>query len=286
MFSALIAEEEALKQLYKPLRERIEADARLQKLSFVVQRVVDIEAWAARGEKMLDLRRPPFQKHGALAEFARNELLEAWLSGTPNDARDAMKVFVEKHASEAMKVLAQENSPLEFGDWLFSTDHISMKYGIEYEGVDVASLSPGTKGVVLLTLYLGLDEWDPRPLVIDQPEENLDPRSVYTDLVPFFRAATRRRQVIMVTHNANLVVNADSDQVIVANADRISPMELPTIRYVSGGLENPAIRAEICNLLEGGEDAFIRRGQRYGLRVDRTLVASSVNNEEVDADRH
>ena len=87
---------------------------------------------------------------------------------------------------------------------LFSTDHIEVRYGIRYEGVDLAHLSPGARGVVLLTLYLALDEWDLRPLVIDQPEENLDPKSVYADLVPFFREAAKRRQIIMVTHNANL----------------------------------------------------------------------------------
>jgi energy-coupling factor transporter ATP-binding protein EcfA2 len=108
---------------------------------------------------------------------------------------------------------------------------------------------------VLLTLYLALDEWDERPLIIDQPEENLDPRSVYADLVPFFRDAARRRQIIMVTHNANLVVNTDSDQVIVAEAQRNAPNELPTFRYVAGGLEDPAIRNHVCRLLEGRENA-------------------------------
>ena len=56
---------------------------------------------------------------------------------------------------------------------------------------------------MLLTLYLGLDQWDRRPLVIDQLEENLDPSSVYDSLVPFFREAALRRQIVMVTHNAN-----------------------------------------------------------------------------------
>ena len=68
----------------------------------------------------------------------------------------------------------------------------------------------------------------------------------------------------MVTHNANLVVNTDSDQVIVAEAERESPIKLPKIRYVAGGLEDPEIRAHVCSLLEGGEEAFKKRGQRYG----------------------
>jgi energy-coupling factor transporter ATP-binding protein EcfA2 len=177
-----------------------------------------------------------------------------------------MEGFMGQYASQAHGALAQGSTPLDFGEWLFSTDHISVRYGLLYEGVEIAHLSPGMRGVVLLTLYLALDQWDQRPLIIDQPEENLDPCSVYSDLVPFFRDAARRRQIIMVTHNANLVVNTDSDQVIVAEAQRTSPTTLPQVRYVAGGLEDPEIRSHVCRLLEGGEDAFRKRGQRYGIR--------------------
>jgi ABC-type cobalamin/Fe3+-siderophores transport system ATPase subunit len=156
---------------------------------------------------------------------------------------------------------------VDFGEWVFSTDHIRVQYGIEYEGVEIARLSPGTRGVVLLMLYLGLDRWDRRPLVIDQPEENLDPNSVFEVLVPFFREAARRRQIIMVTHNANLVVNSDSDQVIVATAKRRAASKLPQVTYKSGGLEDREIREKVCQLLEGGRDAFERRGERYGIRI-------------------
>jgi predicted ATP-dependent endonuclease of OLD family len=174
-----------------------------------------------------------------------------------------MRSFFESHVANALHALAHDITPLEVGEWLFSTEHIAVRYGIQYEGLGLGNLSPGTRGVVLLTLYLALDQWDRRPLVIDQPEENLDPRSVYDDLVPFFRDASRRRQIIMVTHNANLVVNTDSDQVIVAESRRTSPANLPRVTYTAGGLEVPTIRSEVCRLLEGGREAFERRRQRY-----------------------
>jgi hypothetical protein len=267
VFDALLKEEEALSGLYAPLHRRIVEDLRLSKLTFVVQRVVDIEAWADRGENILDLRKPPFNRRGMLAEIARTLLMQAWKTGTPEDVRSAMEGFIAAHASPALQALAQGSTHLDFGEWLFSTDHISVRYGIQYEGVEIANLSPGTRGVVLLTLYLMLDQWDLRPLIIDQPEEYLDPGSVYADLVPFFRDATKRRQIIMVTHNANLVVNTDSDQVIVAEAQRTSPAALPQVTYVAGGLEDPEIRSHVCRLLEGGEEAFRKRGQRYGVGV-------------------
>jgi hypothetical protein len=99
--------------------------------------------------------------------------------------------------------------------------------------------------------------------------KNLDPRSVFSDLVPFFRTAAKRRQIIMVTHNANLVVNTDSDQVVVAEAERSSPLTLPLFSYFSGGLEDPSVRRDVCRLLEGGGDAFRKRAQRYGMVGDR-----------------
>lgn len=262
VFEALDSERETLNALYEPLRTQLDADLAVSKLNFVVDRVVDVETWAARGERLLDLRREPFMGKGALVAQARAELLSPWNSGTPDQVRAAMETFAQ---AVARATPAQDVSFGDIGDWLFSTDHIAVRYAIRFEGLDLRQLSPGTRGVVLLTLYLGLDHWDRRPLVIDQPEENLDPRSVYEQLVPFFRAAANRRQIIMVTHNANLVVNTDSDQVIVAESTRTEPGQLPSFTYVAGGLEDPEIRNHVCRLLEGGEEAFERRRRRYAV---------------------
>ena len=153
-----------------------------------------------------------------------------------------------------------------FARWLFSTDHISVKYEILYDGLDIRKLSPGTRGIVLLLLYLALDDADDRPLIIDQPEENLDPKSVFDELVSLFIAAKFKRQVIMVTHNANLVINTDADQIIVADAQPAADGGLPSFTYRAGGLEDAEIRTAVCEILEGGERAFKERARR--LRVD------------------
>ena len=154
-----------------------------------------------------------------------------------------------------------------FAKWLFSTDHINLGYSIDYDGVDIRKLSPGTRGIVLLLLYLALDDEDDRPLIIDQPEENLDPKSVFDELVDLFITAKSKRQVIMVTHNANLVVNTDSDQVIIALAEPNIRGELPSISYKSGGLENSEIRKAVCDILEGGELAFKERARRLRISI-------------------
>ena len=76
------------------------------------------------------------------------------------------------------------------------------------------------------------------------------------ELVPLIRRAKRSRQIIMSTHNANLVVNADAEQVVVALLDQSNS-------YFSGSIENPEINKAIKDTLEGGEQAFLQREKRY-----------------------
>ena len=73
----------------------------------------------------------------------------------------------------------------------------------------------------------------------------------------------------MITHNANLVINTDADQIIIANANNHLRGELPHITYTSGGLENAEIRKVVCATLEGGEDAFRERARRLRVRLPR-----------------
>jgi energy-coupling factor transporter ATP-binding protein EcfA2 len=279
VFESIAAEEAELRTLYAPLSARIEtASGAVKKLSFTVKRNVDIESWASCGEQLLDLRKSaPFQGRGKLLELARESLLEAWESGDAAAVARAMTKFVGANVKQlpmpsSLPPTEQPNYRdwlRRFAKWLYSTDHITLRYSIDYDGVDIRKLSPGTRGIVLLLLYLALDERDDRPLIIDQPEENLDPQSVYEELVPLFRAAKAKRQVILVTHNANLVVNTDADQVIIAQAGPHPPGQLPPITYIAGGLESAHIRTAVCNILEGGERAFQERARRLRVRLER-----------------
>ena len=156
-------------------------------------------------------------------------------TGSAVEVQAAMADFISKYQNDllvhAPYVPTQQTEYRawlkKFAHWLFETDHISIRYEIVYDGVDIRKLSPGTRGIVLLLLYLALDESDDRPLIIDQPEENLDPRSVFEELVSLFIAAKAKRQVIIVTHNANLVINTDADQIIGELS--ATPLDLKTI---------------------------------------------------------
>ena len=280
LFEAIIHEQNALAGLYAPLMTRLgESSGTLTKLSFSVRRIADVEAWGSVAEEdLLDRRKAgPFYGRGSLIAAAAQALKVMWETGSAGDVQAAMTAFMGRylrdllsHAPYAPTQQAEFRAwSKQFAHWLFDTSHISVRYEISYDGVDIRKLSPGTRGIVLLLLYLALDDADDRPLIIDQPEENLDPKSVFDELVPLFVAAKAKRQVIIVTHNANLVINTDADQIIVASAGPHPAGGLPAITYAAGGLESADIRKAVCDILEGGEAAFRERARRLRVRLER-----------------
>jgi len=280
IFEAIIRQQNALAGLYAPLMARLAASSgTLKKLSFSVRRIADVQTWGSFAEEqLLDRRKTgPFNGRGSLIRVATEALKPAWETGSAADVQAAMTAFMAEylkdllsHAPYAPTQQAEFRAWLkQFAHWMFGTDHIAVRYEISYDGVDVRNLSPGTRGIVLLLLYLALDDSDDRPLIIDQPEENLDPKSVFDELVALFTAAKAKRQVIIVTHNANLVINTDADQVIVAEAGPHPSGGLPPISYMAGGLENRGIRKAVCDILEGGEAAFRERARRLRVHLDR-----------------
>lgn len=120
------------------------------------------------------------------------------------------------------------------------------------------ALSIGERAIVLMKILLSLDD---KPLLIDQPEEHLDNRYIYDELMPAFRSAKTKRQIIIATHNANLVVNTDAEQILVAENNN------GKLSYKIGALESIDIRDSISRkILEGGDEAFKKREEKYGLK--------------------
>jgi ABC-type lipoprotein export system ATPase subunit len=257
----------ALSELYGPLENSLQTEyGEKIPLSLYVKIDVNLKLWIERGNNIIDSRyNSKIKVEGGLKEVTKKTLLEPWKTGNPDKIADAMNNFINDYIAKDIKGdLLREHCTLnDLAQWLFSTDHISTPYEIKYEGVSIEKLSPGTRGIVLMILFLKVDRNDTRPLLIDQPEDNLDPASVYEKLVPYFREVKNRRQIIIVTHNPNLVVGTDSDQIIVASSSRMSDDQLPQFNYISGGLEDPEIIKNVCNILEGGEMAFKRRQRRY-----------------------
>jgi hypothetical protein len=123
---------------------------------------------------------------------------------------------------------------------------------------DFAKLSLGQQQSVLLALMLS--STSSAPLIIDQPEDNLDGEFIFHSLVPVLRAAKERRQIIVVTHNANIAVLGDAEQIVAlkSTSDKSSIV-------ARGSIDDPTTKKVTCQILEGAEEAFRRRARIYGL---------------------
>lgn len=164
-------------------------------------------------------------------------------------------------------------------------NRFQIDYKVKYENDWLENMSQGKKGIVLLKLYLAIEKAH-YPILIDQPEDNLDNRTIYNSLTDFIKKRKIARQIIMVTHNANLVIATDAEQVIVAHQTILDEVEETGERkskfeYVTGALEHTkkkddkniketlfqqGIREHVCEILEGGEVAFKKREEKYGLK--------------------
>lgn len=161
---------------------------------------------------------------------------------------------------------------------LLAINYYSITYKVKYEGDDLEAMSEGKKAFIILRLLLDFDDsvW---PILIDQPEDDLDNRAIYTDLVSYLRDKKTKRQIILVTHNPNIVVGADSELVIVANKHGSKNENPDKIKFCYYGdtlessfkdndektvLYKQGIKEHICEILEGGDAAFKLREKKYG----------------------
>lgn len=222
--------------------------------------------------------------HNGLYEQIINKGLDAELSVTdklsqtaPIDSAEASKVLSKYVAEIVEKGL---NNVKDNGGNLTSQVELVNRMGNDSVNV----MSPGKKALVLLQLLIDLDETD-CPILIDQPEDDLDNRSIFEQLIPFIKKKKAVRQIIVVTHNANIVVGADAEEVIIANQNGADSPNKDSIHfsYRSGSIENDGpllketgvvedgilakqgIQQHICDILEGGEKAFEKRKNKYNL---------------------
>jgi len=150
--------------------------------------------------------------------------------------------------------------PQEVLDYVFGMEYLNPRYSLTYAGQEIGQLSPGERGLLLLVFYLLVDK-DDIPIVIDQPEENLDNQTIYKVLVKCIKRAKERRQVIMVTHNPNLVVVCDAEQIVYASCDKAASR----FEYEAGAIERDEIKSRVVQILEGTEPAFKNRQLKYRL---------------------
>lgn len=194
-----------------------------------------------------------YQLYKTIEELGDIECIEEYLN-IPNKIIEKMSEFPDGIIPQI-----KESRMLDFYNYLFGLGYLTNKYELVSDGKTLDKLSPGERGALLLIFYLLLDLRD-IPLVIDQPEDNLDNQSVTKVLVPFIQAAKNRRQIILVTHNPNLAVVADSDQIIHVKIDKENDQ---LVEVEAGGIENDVINQAIVTILEGTMLSFKKRELKY-----------------------
>lgn len=177
------------------------------------------------------------------------------------ELNEKIKLAAKSSGSEVgiQNLLKKGQTATDVYDLLFGLKFLEPRYSLLFQETQIEQLSPGQRGALLLIFYLLVDKGK-TPIILDQPEENLDNETVFRLLVPVLSEAKKQRQIIMVTHNPNLAVVCDAEQIIYAKFDR--PADC-TISYQSGSLENPALNSIVVTVLEGTKPAFNNRSGKY-----------------------
>lgn len=191
-----------------------------------------------------------------------HKLMERLLKGTDFQDKNSLLELLNK----VMKAVDEDidNSDKKISDkdafyeYLYGLDYIGVTFKLKVGDRNLDELSPGERGIVLLIFYLALNK-NSTPIIIDQPEDNLDNQSVYSKLVPCICAAKNRRQVIIVTHNPNIAVACDAEQIIYCDMDKNGRC----LSYSAGSIENDDIKQHVIDVLEGTMPAFDLRRRKY-----------------------
>lgn len=228
-------------------------------LEFKVISSLRKESFVAMLEESFDKR---VLKKGLLAEIQEDASLEN------------IRLLVKGCISGEYHLIKGKNNEVFLRDLL--SDWYNTAYQVKMDGDLIDDMSPGKKALVLLKMLINLAE-SKCPILIDQPEDDLDNRSIFYELIPFIKEKKKDRQIIVVTHNANVVLGGDAEEIIIANHEgKNSRNEKYTFEYRTGAIEDESfdsdakgilksqgIQQHICDVLEGGKDAFDLRKNKY-----------------------
>jgi len=270
IFDSLNAQRKAREDLFKPVQDLIQTsvlireDYRLQfqaTLAASVEAIADLlfalikQTWGefrGQDEALLTIK-TLFDNH----DLNTKDGALAFVTALHEKVEQAAKAS----GSEAgiMNLLKKGQTAVSVYDLIFGLEFLEPRYSLLFQDTQIEQLSPGQRGALLLIFYLLVDKGR-TPILLDQPEENLDNETVFRLLVPVLSEAKKFRQIIMVTHNPNLAVVCDAEQIIYASFERA---ENCAIGYESGSLENPSLNIAVVRVLEGTKPAFNNRSGKY-----------------------
>jgi len=270
IFDSLDAQRKAREALFKPVQDLIKANDLIRE-DYRLQFQATLAASAAAiAERLFALIK---QTSGALrgqdeALLTVKKLFDSQDLNTKEGAL-AFATALHETLEQAAKssgtevgitgLLKKDQIAVSVYDLIFGLDFLEPRYSLLFQDTQIEQLSPGQRGALLLIFYLLVDNGK-TPIILDQPEENLDNETVFRLLVPVLSEAKKKRQIIMVTHNPNLAVVCDAEQIIHASFDRAAGC---VIKYMAGSLENPTLNTAVVTVLEGTKPAFNNRSGKY-----------------------
>ncbi|MEL4309082.1 TrlF family AAA-like ATPase [Joostella sp. CR20] len=229
-----LSQKAIMKNLLTDLEIEVKIDFDIEKFYGLIYHSIDGAKWRIKGNREAQKNAFEINDLDSFFNFLKNKYQDFYESDNIHSKTLKNIFFKESERKQYLKVF-----PI-----------------LKYKGKDLNKISVGQKGTVYLKMMLATEAFS-KPIIFDQPEDDLDNEFIMQNLITLFKELKQYRQVIIVTHNANLVVNADAEQVIVAsNIDG-------ELNYVSGSLENQLINSKICQILEGGEIAFEKRRRKY-----------------------
>lgn len=247
-----------LREIYKPVQNIIESMDGLKNSNIVFKSYMRLEKDKLISEIInnIDLRKN--------SKFKENHFVENSVDSTDFEDADSIKQFIETIYSAATEKIDEIGSLIKdrnrFYYFIGSLEYIAPNFTINADGKSLKELSPGGRGIVLLIFYLTLSQGN-IPLMIDQPEDNLDNQSVYSKLVPAILEAKKNRQIIIVTHNPNIAIACDSEAIIYCESGN----DDKTLNYYTGSIEDEKMNKNILNVLEGTTPAFDIRKKSYNI---------------------
>lgn len=269
--AARVAEASVYTELYKPVQDFIEGHPLAKdhlKLEFKVELVEDAFADGLLGHLNqqrkgtfygVDDGRIAVQTLTATVNWREWQEVQTFLRDITKRLHADLRSGCDSASVLLKNQIGKGKTPADLYTWLYGLKYLKPRYRLRWEGKDVAQLSPGERGTLLLIFYLLIDDSD-IPLIIDQPEANLDNLTVAQKLVHCLRHACDRRQVVIVTHNPNLAVVCDADQLIHASLDKTAGNK---VTYKTGALEHPELNRFAIDVLEGSRGPFDLRDEAY-----------------------
>lgn len=271
IFDTLNTQREEREKLFKPVQDLIQDNSLIRddyKLQFQATLTASSDAIANQLFGLIKQTSGEFRGQDEALTVIRTlfdaydlndkEGVTGFISNLFEKIETASKSNNEK-AVGIFNVLKKDQTANAVYDLIFGLEFLEPRYSLVFQDTQIEQLSPGQRGALLLIFYLLVDKGQ-LPIILDQPEENLDNETVFRLLVPVLSEAKKKRQIIMVTHNPNLAVVCDAEQIIYANFSRSDNF---TISYQAGAIENDEINRRVVTVLEGTKPAFDNRSGKY-----------------------